>query len=95
MVPPNLELPVNRFAFPCARLALVSALLAAFGLAGCGRKGPLDPPPAASVVSQPQGSAAGPIGAQSRPDNPGVDKDGKPVAPAGPQKRIPLDVLLN
>lgn len=27
------------------RLGLVAALIVAFGVAGCGRKGPLDPPP--------------------------------------------------
>ena len=29
------------------RLATIGALIAALGLAGCGRKGPLEPPPAA------------------------------------------------
>ncbi len=29
------------------RLALIGALAASFGLAACGRKGPLDPPPSA------------------------------------------------
>jgi len=32
-----------------ARIAVVGALVAALGLAGCGRKSGLDPPPAAAV----------------------------------------------
>ena len=34
------------------RLALVGALVGALGLAGCGRKGPLDLPPAASATGE-------------------------------------------
>ena len=34
------------------RLAVVAALMAALGVSGCGRKGPLDPP-AAGVVAVP------------------------------------------
>ena len=32
---------------------------------------------------------------QTKDNNPGVDSDGRAQAPAGPKKRIPLDVLLN
>jgi predicted small lipoprotein YifL len=38
---------------PLARLALAGALVAALGLAGCGRKGPLDPPPGAAAEAPP------------------------------------------
>ena len=62
------------------RLALAAALAAAFALGACGRKGPLDPPPGASLTGE-QGATT-------------VGADGKPV-PQGPKKRIPLDVLLN
>src|ERR1700720_2988016 len=34
-----------------ARLAMIAALAAAFALAGCGRKGPLDAPPSAALVA--------------------------------------------
>jgi predicted small lipoprotein YifL len=49
-------------------LALIGALIAVLALAGCGRKGPLDPPPAASVAGEP--GAAVPPGAPKgkRPD---------------------------
>jgi predicted small lipoprotein YifL len=75
------------------RLALAGALVASLGLAACGRKGPLDPPPAAAA---PAGdSRAASIGSESAKDNTGVGPHGQAVAPKGPNKRIPLDVLLN
>jgi predicted small lipoprotein YifL len=36
-----------------SRLALVAAMAAALGLAACGRKGPLDPPPSAGLAPPP------------------------------------------
>lgn len=96
-----------RFDRTFAQLALIGAVTAALGLAGCGRKSALDPPPGASMEGQPQPynpklmrgvpapGATAPVGSQSSSDNPGVDADGKPIAPKGPNKRIPLDVLLN
>jgi predicted small lipoprotein YifL len=73
---------------PFLRLAMIGALAAALGLAACGRKGPLDPPPAASLAGDKSASKA--AGAP-----PVMDKQGQPVAPPGENKRIPLDVLLN
>ncbi len=73
-------------------------------MTGCGRKGPLDPPPGASLAGQPQPNApnlisnnrrAKPIGSKPDKDNPGVGEDGQVQAPKGPDKRIPLDNLLN
>ena len=88
---------------PFLRLALIGALAASLGLAGCGRKGPLDPPPGASLAGEPQANlpdlmgkpAAAPIGGQAQNGNPGVGPDGQPLAPKGPQKHFPLDGLLN
>jgi predicted small lipoprotein YifL len=73
------------------RLALVCALAA--GLAGCGRKGPLDLPPADSAAAtqqQQQQSATGPanpLGATTQP----------PAAqnPGAPNRPFLLDPLLN
>jgi predicted small lipoprotein YifL len=77
---------------PLARLALVAALAAALGLTACGRKGPLDPPPAASVT----GEQTVTTGDEPRtPNRPILGPDGKPIAPGLTNKRIPLDVLLN
>ena len=92
------------FDCPFLRLALIGALTASLGLAACGRKGPLDAPPGGSLASEPQANAqantsgplASPIGGGTpRSNDPGVDANGRPQAPAGEKKRIPLDVLLN
>ena len=75
---------------PFLRLALIGTLVASsLALAACGRKGPLDPPPSASVV----GEQAAPVDAQ--PNRGPIGPDGKPIAPGMRDKRIPLDVLLN
>ena len=39
---------------PFLRIALIGALAATLGLAACGRKGPLEAPPAAAVVTAPE-----------------------------------------
>ena len=78
---------------PFLRLALIGALAASLGLAACGRKGPLDPPPGASLAGEPQANmpdlmsrtAATPIGGQAQNGNPGVGPDGQPLAPKGPK----------
>ena len=70
------------------RFAVLGALVAALGLAGCGRKAGLDPPPAAAV---PVEGTATPVGVQ-----PGTGPDGQPVAPAtGRNRPIFLDWLLD
>lgn len=73
---------------PYFHLALIAALVVTLGLAACGRKGPLDPPPATSLAGD-QGAA------KSSGGPPVIDREGRPTAPSGPNKRIPLDVLLN
>ena len=88
---------------PFLRLALIGLAVAALGLAACGRKGPLDAPPGASMQGEPQANnpnlmspmGATPIGGQAKDDFAGVDSSGRAVAPKGEKKRIPLDVLLN
>ena len=71
-----------------ARIAVVGALVAALGLAGCGRKTGLDPPPSAAVSQQTAGTQPG--------AEPGADPD-KPVAVAAPGRRrsIFLDWLID
>lgn len=83
----------------CAKLAIM--MLTAVALAGCGRKGPLEPPPSASV--QPQaaqrgdvagpapGTAASQAGALFAP--PGEDP--APAAAPGRKKPFILDFLLD
>jgi len=73
---------VSRLSCPVARVAVVAALFAlGLTLSACGRKGPLDPPP---------GAAIGPGGTLIE-----LDQEGRPLAPPGQKKRIPLDVLLD
>jgi len=64
------------------RLAAISALALALGLAlsACGRRGPLEAPP--GVVNTPQGPVE-------------LDPQGRPIAPAGEKKRLPIDWLLD
>jgi predicted small lipoprotein YifL len=70
------------------RIAAIGALVAALGLAGCGRKGGLDPPPTASVADQNGVVQPGPEA--------GVGPDGKAMAPAqGPKRRTPIDFLID
>ena len=75
---------------PFLRVALIGALIASLGLSACGRKGPLDPPPGASL----SGEQPTPTSKDVR-DRPLYGPDGKLLAPAGSRKQIPLDVLLN
>ena len=71
-----------------ARIATIGALVAALGLAGCGRKAGLDPPPAAAASTQ------DPIAPADAP--PVIGPDGKPMAPpANEKKQFFLDWLLN
>jgi predicted small lipoprotein YifL len=59
----------------------VLAALTALGLSGCGRKGPLDPPPASLAATPPPAIE--------------TDAEGRPLAPPGERKRLPIDFLLD
>ena len=80
-------------------LAVIAVLTAALTLADCGRKGPLDSPPAAAVTgdqaapkpgSAPADKSAAPVDKSAA-----LGPDGKPIAPADPNKRFFLDGILN
>ena len=73
------------------RLAIVAALFAALGLSACGRKGALDAPPAA--LNSADAGTEVPASEQTSVLRPGSDKT-LPVI-RGPNKRIPLDALLD
>jgi predicted small lipoprotein YifL len=73
------------------RLAMIGALAAALLLSGCGRKGPLDPPPGA-LASQPAPGAAATPGDTVIQQDPDGDR---PAAAPGQPRRLPIDVLLN
>ena len=90
-----------------ARVMLVGAVIAVVGLAGCGRKGPLELPPsaAAPVEATPQPQVGiNPMGQPQATEEtqrtvtgqrPGIGTDGRPVAPIGEKRHIPLDVLID
>jgi predicted small lipoprotein YifL len=71
------------------RLALIGALAAALSLAACGRKGPLDPPPSVSLTGKQATPNKNSNGEQV------LDSHGRPHAPPGPDKQLPIDGLLN
>ena len=62
------------------RLAAIAALSAAFALAGCGRKGPLDPPPSASISPPPQNEPS--LGEVNDPNTPGFRRAPRQTAVA-------------
>jgi predicted small lipoprotein YifL len=83
-------------------LAAIGALALALGLAGCGRKGPLDLPPSA-VAAEPveAAPAPGPAGLSplSGPPKRNVPEafgpNGEPRAAAGQKKPLFLDWLID
>jgi predicted small lipoprotein YifL len=97
MVCAILESAVPRSSRLILRFAALGALVAAFALAGCGRKGPLDPPPGTSMqqpVAQEQsgsGETPGQSGAQAIEYGP----DGRPLAPQGRKKKLRADWLID
>lgn len=92
---------MSEFRRPCRGLAAIAAIAAVLGLTGCGRKGPLDPPPTAAAgdasAQQPSlfNPVASPIGSAGTKDNPGVGENGLPLPPKGEKKPFLLDPLLN
>jgi len=70
-----------------SRLALLGVLAVALGLAACGKKGPLDPPPGASLEGEPQPNMPELMSNKGQPP---------PNTARQPSKKTsPLDVLLN
>jgi predicted small lipoprotein YifL len=80
---------VRPFAPALLRLALIGALaVAPVVLAGCGRKGPLEAPPSGRFLPPTIDPATG----EPRPI---MSPEGYPIAPAGEQKRLPIDWLID
>jgi predicted small lipoprotein YifL len=105
-----------------AHAAFVGTLAAAFALGGCGRKGPLDPPPGSTsqqAPAQAPGQAQAPAQAPAQTEAqtpapapqdqsasndatapaasaaPTTDNDGRPIAPKGQKKKLPIDWLID
>lgn len=80
---------------PFTRLALIGVAVASLTLAGCGRKGPLDPPPGASMASQP-------VAEVPPTTDPLLTPAGQPrenvlpqAKPSDPNRKFFLDGILN
>jgi hypothetical protein len=76
-------------------LGVIGMVAMAALLSGCGRKGPLDPPPGGWAM-QPGPAGVPPVtdraGAEAPPQ---YDSQGRPIAPSGPKRRLPGDWLLD
>jgi predicted small lipoprotein YifL len=86
----------RKFDRALVRFAVAGALVAALGLAGCGRKAGLDAPPSAAAV--PTEAPAGSPSAGTEPSRNilGTDNEERPVAAATSQrKNFFLDWLLD
>jgi predicted small lipoprotein YifL len=83
-----------------SRLCAITALAAALGVAGCGRKGGLDLPPAASAAAQQESAASTQeresrsIGSDLRPTGARSSSRHLPPPPS-PKRDLPIDFLLN
>ena len=81
-------------------LAVISTLAAVFALGGCGRKGPLEPPPGPAAATAPAGKPASPglspvTTAQKPPTPSSFNSQGKPVPIGpGPKRALPMDWLI-
>jgi predicted small lipoprotein YifL len=99
MVPPNIkDIAVNRVSGPRpSRWAVILLAAAALALAGCGRKGPLDPPPGASSLSAVEQGDTDEERAASKGNvfDPSYGANALPSTPKGRKKSFILDPLLN
>jgi predicted small lipoprotein YifL len=80
-----------------SRWAVILLAGAALALAGCGRKGPLDPPPGASSLSAAEQGDTDEERAASKGSvfDPSYGANAPPKAPKGSKRPFILDPLLN
>ena len=91
----NPESKVLRPKLSLMSLALVGAF--ALTLAGCGRKGALDPPPGGYALERSTTTTRVTNRGEPLPPRtgPAYDDEGRPIAPDGPKRRHPADWLLD
>jgi predicted small lipoprotein YifL len=91
----NPESKVPRPKLSLILLALVGVF--ALTLAGCGRKGALDPPPGGYALERrTTTTAVTDRGERLAPrTGPAYDDEGRPIAPEGAKRRTPADWLLD
>ncbi len=79
------------------RSLILIAFAGTLALAGCGRKGPLDPPPGGySLERKTTNTAVTDRGIKQAPRrSQEYDEDGRPIAPEGPKRQHPLDWLID
>jgi predicted small lipoprotein YifL len=83
------------------RVITIGAFAAMLGLAGCGRKGPLDLPPSSSLAEPAQaapqgpGASVNPMATPTTQAPPAFGPNGEPIAPKGPKRPLALDCLLD
>ena len=90
---------MTMFGRSVSRLCAIAALVAALGVAGCGRKGGLDLPPAASAAAQESDARSQErdnrsIGSDLRPSGARSNSRNLPPVPS-PKRDLPIDFLLN
>ncbi|HEV7878987.1 MAG TPA: lipoprotein [Bradyrhizobium sp.] len=79
-----------------SRWAVILLATAALALAGCGRKGPLDPPPGASSLSAVEGDTDEErAAAKGTVYDPSYGANALPNTPKGNKRSFILDPLLN
>ena len=71
------------------RIAVIGALVAALGVAGCGRKGGLDPPPGATAAAAAADESVAPGAA------PPASPDALPPPVQPTPRRTPIDWLID
>ena len=86
---------MSRFDRPLLRVALTGVFIASLGLAACGRKGPLDPPPAASLTGEKTAVTGEKSSSKKTSKDAGFTSSGKLIVPKGKNEPFFLDGLLN
>ncbi len=78
-------------------VATIGAIALALAVSGCGRKGPLDPPPGGYQIERGIGRTPVSTRGAERPveKQPEYDQEGRPIAPSGSRKKLPGDWLID